>query len=663
MDRLLAIEPALLRLLLDGGGDAAVITDLDGVPVRWNDAAARAFDLDETVDARWLMSDRASLDGAGRRSLPSEDPVQRALRGEAVHDVDVCVVSRRPGEPATWWSVSARRATTSSGEACGAFVALRDVTARRAVDAQLRASEQLYRMLARHIPDTTIVVYDHNLRIRLMDGPALARAGRRAEEFEGLTLRQAIASPRYEALEEHYRAALEGREAAYTSESHGRSYRASVVPLPGPAGEVMGGLIVIHDVTDIVVSEAERLRAVEERRIEAERRAMEARLTQADRIMAVGTLAVGIAHEINNPLASNLMNLEAALERMAHDDELAPSSREYLEDAMHQACVSARRIQTIVKDMQVLARGGTTARRRVDLHSVIDRVLNISAPHVRPRARVVRDFGPLALVEANESQLGQVFLNLILNAVQALPEGEGARHAITLRTRADGDAAVIEVQDTGEGMADEVRRRVFEPFFTTKPVGVGTGLGLAISHSIVANHGGDIEVESAPGEGTTFRVTLPIVGRRAGESARPQSTTPPGDRPRHRLRVLVIDDDNELARALQLSLREAYEVEVLHSGRDALARLRRGPTPDVVLCDLMMPELSGTQLYEHIADAPELARRFVFITGGAFDADAPDAVRITPVPLVHKPFDLQTLRAVIEECASRVATHTLDAAG
>jgi CheY-like chemotaxis protein len=249
-------------------------------------------------------------------------------------------------------------------------------------------------------------------------------------------------------------------------------------------------------------------------------------------------------------------------------------------------------------------------------------------------------------VEAEEARLGQVFLNLILNAVQAIPEGTAQENEIRVGTRLGEDGRVVaEVHDSGEGIPESVRSHLFEPFFTTKPVGVGTGLGLYICREIITALGGEIEVESPRGGGSLFRILLPAAPSqpRAFPTAAAAGPTVP------RGRVLVIDDEPMIAATVTRVL-SRHEVIAVRTARDALARITAGEIFDVILCDLVMPEMSGTALPAELAErAPEAARRMVFLTGDICTQQARAFAASVPNTFVEKPFDAAALRALVAE--------------
>jgi CheY-like chemotaxis protein len=260
---------------------------------------------------------------------------------------------------------------------------------------------------------------------------------------------------------------------------------------------------------------------------------------------------------------------------------------------------------------------------------------------------IEREFGPTPRVRGDIGRIEQVFLNLLVNAAQAIPEGavDANRIRIATSTSADG-RAVIAIGDTGAAIAADVIERIFDPFFTTKPIGEGTGLGLPIARSIVVGMGGDIEVTSTPGRGTVFRVFLRAAP--AGAEAPPVTATAPAvARTVGPLRVLVVDDEPAVGASVA-GLLTGHVVSVETSGKAALARLRGGEKFDRILCDLMMPEVSGMDLYDQLAaiDAA-LAARVVFVTGGAFTERARKFLATVGNQRLEKPFDLDQLMTVI----------------
>jgi PAS domain S-box-containing protein len=387
-----------------------------------------------------------------------------------------------------------------------------------------------------------------------------------------------------------------------------------------------------------------------------ERRQLGARLALADKMMSVGTMAAGVAHELNNPLAyvsANLGYLAEAIEALRRAAPQVEAARESggeavvpeMARAVAEGLEGAGRMRLIIKDLLTLTRSEGTVRGPVDLGPILESCLHIAWNEIRHRARLERALAPVPFVDGNAARLSQVFLNLLVNAAQAIPDGGAARHAIRVATRLHPSGRVaVEVSDTGGGIAPEHLPRIFDPFFTTKPVGTGTGLGLSISHHIVASFGGEMEVESEPGRGTTFRVLLqPSAEPAAPPASAPQAPTAP--QARAAARILVVDDEPLVGMALVRALGGEHEVEVVESGDAALARVRDGRGYDLILSDLLMPATTGMELHARLAaEAPALAGRMLFLTGGAFTPEAAAFVDAHHADCIEKPFEVKALR-------------------
>jgi PAS domain S-box-containing protein len=369
-----------------------------------------------------------------------------------------------------------------------------------------------------------------------------------------------------------------------------------------------------------------------------------AQLMVSDRMASVGALAAGVAHEINNPLAAVLANLDLAIEEAGHLASEAATLSD-LKESLEQGREAAERVRQIVKDLKVFSRAEEDRRGPVDTQKVIESTLRMAWNEIRHRARLVKVYGTVPYVEGNESRLGQVFLNLVVNAAQAIPEGHADTNQITLTTSVDPSGRVlVEVRDTGPGIAADTLKNLFTPFFTTKPAGVGTGLGLAICQRIVNGLGGEIAVESQVGVGTAFKVfLLPAQG------AEVKNTSVPVPAPSSRRgRVLLIDDDEMICGLLRRILSKEHDVTVMINAAGALDCIAAGRRFDVILCDMMMPVVTGIDFYERLVQAvPEQAERVVFLTGGAFTVRAREFLDHVPNPRVEKPFSMQNLRALV----------------
>jgi len=385
-----------------------------------------------------------------------------------------------------------------------------------------------------------------------------------------------------------------------------------------------------------------------------ERKRMEIKLLEADRLTALGVLSAGVAHEINNPLAYVLLNLEylkRELPKAAGD----PSRIESLMVRVQDACHGADRVASIVRDLRTFARGEETARQPVSLETVIEAAVNIAYPEIRTRARLERRYQTVPAVDGNAGRLEQVFLNLLLNATQAFAEGsEEADNLIRVTLRSEGDQVVAEVADNGPGIPSDLLGRIFDPFFTTKPVGVGTGLGLPICRGIVQTHGGEITVDSKPGAGAVFTLAFPasklspIVPRKSDRSTQEAAGV------RERGRVLVVDDESVVAHTLKVLLQGEHDLVVAESGAEALELLHgesaNAPAYDAILCDLMMPGMTGMELFEVLRrEYPALAARVVFMTGGVSMMRVSEFLESVPNAKFEKPFDIAELRRCLHK--------------
>ncbi len=364
----------------------------------------------------------------------------------------------------------------------------------------------------------------------------------------------------------------------------------------------------------------------------------------ADRLASLGALAAGVAHEINNPLTYIRMSLEIAAREAA---SLGAACGPDLRTALETAREGTERVLGIVRDLKVLSRVQDEPLDAVDLPALLDSTLTLAERAIVAKARLVRSYGPVPRALAIRGKLGQVFLNLLTNAADAIPEGDAKAHEIRVTTRTDAAGrAVVEIRDTGAGIAPEVAKRIFDPFFTTKPVGSGTGLGLAMCHRIVTELAGAIDFESAPGA-TTFRVTLPATTEAVPRRAIPQ--VPPANDAKPRARVLVVDDEPSILTSLRRTLEDRHDVVTASGAREALAILDGDDRFDAVLADLMMADATGIDLYEAVHDRrPDLAKRFVFMTGGAFSARARSFLAAVPNRCLEKPFERDELVAALD---------------
>lgn len=382
------------------------------------------------------------------------------------------------------------------------------------------------------------------------------------------------------------------------------------------------------------------------------RKQLQTRLVLADRLASVGTMAAGVAHELNNPLTWVLANIRLVQETVKDLPEAAARALEH-------AAQGADRMRSIISDLQVFSRNEARSVAPIDLRATLASAISIVGSSLRARARleqIDKTVGPLYVL-ANEARLAQVLLNLLVNAVQAIEPGQPDRNRVTVSVSfvpgtIPSRSVAIEVDDTGSGIPAAVLARIFDPFFTTKPPGEGTGLGLSIGLQLVQELGGEITVPSRPGRGTRFRVVLPLTESRP-ELPRSAATTPPVPSVAP-ARVLVVDDEEMIVEMIGQILAPEFEVVGEFRSARALDRLRNGERFDAMLCDMMMPELNGMELYrEALAICPEQARRFIFVTGGISNPQVHDFLVETGRRCIEKPFDLHSLRATVRKVAGQ----------
>jgi signal transduction histidine kinase len=503
---------------------------------------------------------------------------------------------------------------------------LDDIARREVAEGALRDSEAQARAVLRAVPDVLVRVGPDGI-VRSVLGEEGGDLARRAADLVGRPLAEIMASPD---------PAVSAGLAAPVAPGAVRSFTGPVrdgdtfveIRLSGADADSRLGLL--RDVT--------------------RERELEERLRVADRLAAIGTLASGVAHEINNPLSYVAANVEFAVDQLRNRLR-ATSDPETLDqlDALTDARDGAERIARIVDNLKQYARGVQRNELGADAGECVRAALRILDSQVRHRAVLAVELPALPRLAAEPFRLTQVFVNLITNALQALPgPGRDAGH-VWIRGHVDGASATIEVADDGAGIPAEHLSRIFDPFFTTKSPGDGTGLGLYVSHQIVTSFGGTLTAASVPGAGTTFRVVIPVAG--AGQAPGPPAAGPEPAPGCPGVSFLIVDDEERVARAMARLL-DGEDVTIAGSAADAL-QLCRARDFGLILCDVMMPDLDGPSFFHELERVrPELARRVVFITGGAFTPATREFLALTHNPCLEKPVKREELVAA----AARVVT-------
>ncbi|MEQ1501554.1 MAG: ATP-binding protein [Myxococcota bacterium] len=649
-----AVDEALAACFADGPFAVGALVVLSPRRVRW----FGALSVDEAAD-RAVMHDVARLDDGvaapARVVVPGDDPRTERIRdvlGRAgVLSAVIAPLSHRDellgavllgSRSAVAFDADQRAFATGIGSQVALGLALaRTFDAERASERTARDAATTLRAVIDGL-DEGVAVVDAagvpiywNAAAEQFHGPTSSATGAeptdrtpsgdrarwrlcRADRvtpvpaFE-LPIARAVAGETVERLELH--AIGPGRE--------GRTVLASAKPLV-PVG---GAVAIYRDVT-------------------AERVAQE-QLMVSDRMASVGQLAAGVAHEITNPLSTVLTNLELALAEVGGggSDERSARIRAELTDALD----AVARVRDVASDLRMLSRS-TDQSGPVDVHRVLDAALRLARNQIRRRATVVRRFGTIAMVHGNPSKLGQVFVNLLVNAAESIQAGRPDLHRIVVSTRmTDTDRVLIEIEDSGDGLSPDAMTRLFAAFYSVGPA-AGPGLGLALCSQIVKGMGGEIGAEGTAGEGSVLWVTLPA----AGLSAPPPAVAGPGEPPvgpagLRKARILVIDDDPMILSVVRRTLEPIHAIVGTLDPTDALARIARGERYDLVLSDLAMPTASGIELYEEIKRiVPDQASRLMFVTG-ATTGESRRFVERVGVPQIDKPFDTATLRARVAE--------------
>ncbi len=377
------------------------------------------------------------------------------------------------------------------------------------------------------------------------------------------------------------------------------------------------------------------------------RKELTARMMKMDRMITIGTLAAGVGHEINNPLTYVIENVKLAIERLEtmRDVEGVDEILESLEEARQ----GARRVGLVARDLKTFSRADEDVRETILLEDLVESATSLAWNEIRHRARLVKDLEPGLYVSANKARLGQVFLNLLLNAAHAIEEGRAERNSIRVRSFPRDEHVLVEVEDTGMGIPPLVRERIFEPFYTTKPIGQGTGLGLSICREIVDAHGGELLLQSEVGRGSTFTIVLPLAEAAVEADPEPSRPVGPVDEALGRARILVVDDEPMICSLVSRALGKEHEVIAETGARQALELFKNGDRFDIIFCDLMMPDMTGMDLHGEIdLISPAQADRIVFLTGGAFTPRAREFLDSVDNRRMDKPFDVRALKALVE---------------
>lgn len=585
-------RPELSSQLLETVPGGVVVVSLAGGVMHANGEAQRLLGLTyEALTGRYVSDWATQTLREDGSPCPLEDyPVTRCLKsGERSGPTTIGITA--PDGEVTWCVfLAVPLHAPREGHLLGAVVSFLDVSSRRQVEEDLRASEERYRSLVRHIQDTVIIV-DRDERILFINKVTV---GFSLEDLLGSSLRDFMPDPSI--LDEHSeRVFRAGEPTIYETEaSNGRYYRSHFMPLErDPEGAVQTAMLISSDVTA-------------SRQDEEDRKRLEADL--ARRVGELNVLAGGIAHDFSNVLQGILGSAELAMRQLPEDHEV----RSHLEDIR----TDARHAGDLTHQLLAYSGRGQVCIEPLDLEELVTSMWRLVRANVSRRAKLTLALeGHLPVVEGDATQLRQVVMNLATNASDALEGKDGAialstgrislaeaqTHAVwPLAEPLSEHYVLLEVRDEGAGMDESVRRRVFDPFFSTKSR-AGRGLGLAAVYGIVRAHRGALAIDSAPGEGTTIRVFLPESGQQIQTSAEARALAPPRA---HTGRILLVEDEARPRRVAKLALESAgYEVLAAPTGSAARALLaKEHASLALALVDLILPDAEGAELIAEIRD-------------------------------------------------------------
>lgn len=634
-------------------------TELREAQLALDASRARYFDLYDLAPVGYLSLDaqgiitEANLTAATLLGVPRASLAHHALtRFVARTDQDVYYRHRRMLEHSGAAQACELRITRKDGhtfwarlegsaDGRGSRVVLSDISAKRKTEETLAASELRHRTLFESSYDALLTLSVPACTITGANARAARLLGDDALPTQPLWHFAPPAQP-------SGRASLEELEARARSavEAGSHEFEWSLRPT---SGEV---LTVSVTLTRMELDGAVTLQATI--RDLTEVRALQAQVAQADRLASMGMLAAGVGHEINNPLTYMLYNLESVVDDLERldDQPLASAQRTSLLTRARDALDGTRHIRSITRALGAFSRIDATRGAPVDLNHAVESAITMAHNEIRHRATLSRELTEVPPVSGSEAQISQVLLNLLLHAAHSIAEGEADQNTIAVRTWHAGQDVYVEVRDTGHGIAEAHLARVFEPFLTRtrdRP-----GLGLAIAARIVRDLGGDIQVESQDGAGSRFVARLP---QAIEHPSNPPVLDPALAVTVLRGRILMVDDEPRVRQVTEKVLGALHEVVVASSGPAALQLLETDAAFDVILCDLMMPQMTGATFHERLAERdPTLAARVVLMSGGAFAPRASKYILDHALVVLDKPVEAETLRRVVGERVGRRRT-------
>ena len=598
--------------LIAESATAMLVLGLDGRVLHANEAAAVLYErsleslLKSSIDRLVPRSERASLIESARDAL-SGIPQRFEMR----------LLTGTGEEPIA--AVAAAPYRTEEG-VVGTILTLRDITLEETAAEELARSESRYRHLLEGASDA-IMTFDALGRFTTVNKAGEDISGYAREELIGRYFVPLLPLDQMARAVKEFARAISGETGSFDTVllAKGGERRDITVTYSCPR-RTQEVLCVVRDISDA--------------------RQLQHQLIQSEKMSAIGQLVSGVAHELNNPLASI-----SAFSQLLLADRAFPADHRHSAEIIN---TEARRAARIVHNLLTFARQHKSEKVPVNLNRVLDDTLELRTYELNVRGiRIERDFD-LDIPEtlADVYQLQQVLLNIVTNAEQSMMSSPQRHHRLTVRTRS-GDTVRIEIEDTGGGIPPDSLERIFNPFFTTKPVGQGTGLGLSISLGIMSEHGGRIWAENIPDGGARFCIDLPCVRKTQPERREP---APEPARPVPGLRILVADDEAPIRLALErYFMLGGNRVVTTGSGTDVMHRAAEEKF-DAIILDIRMPDMSGQEIFERWRDLrPDLADKVIFLTGDIVSNDLRRFLKSSGRPFLSKPFNFEDIEKALPQ--------------
>jgi signal transduction histidine kinase len=570
-------------------------------------------------------------DRKGNAYAAEDLPLRRALASAKPVVVDDLVI-HRPDGTRVWLRAFANPVRSSEGALSHVVVAFTDITAEvQAVVARTQVERRL--AVAIHHAPVLLFIMDREGVLTAADGALLARLEQGRRGMVGKSLFETYKN--HPTVPGFIHRALAGETVSYSIEVQGMILDVWLGPVRDAAGELAGAIGVCTNVT--------------------EARRLQASIIRDDRIRAMGTVAASVAHEINNPLTYVTLGLETVsfeIQRLASDLDALPVSDaaaqpalagiERLRDSLVPILIGANRIRQVTQDLRTFTSRDDENVTPIDVASAVSSAMQLVRKEIEGRARLVEESGTTPPVLMNEARLSQVVVNLLINALQAIPQPDPMKHVIGVRTATQDGWALVEVWDSGPGVRPECREEIFDPFVSTKSAGRGTGLGLFVCRNIVHDAQGRISVHDGPSGGALFRVLLPPTERPIEAVPAVMASERRVDPKARRPRILIIDDDAMVAGALASRVAaDLFEVRTVLDGRQGLDILLADDRFDLVYCDVIMRDFTGVDLFDALQQkSPDRLPKIVFMTGGAFTGRTQVLYDRCRDACVQKPFDI-----------------------